>query len=64
MDSIFTDVYASDLDATREGFGYVETSTDYMLSPYFFADDKLRASFSVDLPKAFIPDESWVFQYM
>lgn len=35
-----------------------------MLSPYFYADDRLRAKFTVDLPETFLAKDNIVYQYV
>jgi hypothetical protein len=35
-----------------------------MLSPYFYADDRLRASFTMDLPESFLAKDTIVYQYV
>jgi hypothetical protein len=64
MDERANEFFAEDLDATKDGFGELRMNTQYMLSPYFFADDKLRASFELDIPESFIPANHYVFQYV
>ena len=64
MDSRRAEFFAADLDASKDGFGELRMETKYMLSPYFFADDRLRAQFELDIPESFIPDGSYVTQYV
>jgi hypothetical protein len=65
MDSQVKQMYANDLDSTQEeGFGEMRMETDFMLTPYYYADDKLRASFELDLPDHFMKDGAYVFQYV
>ena len=64
MDIVEMDVWAEDIDSSKTGLGIVTTQTDYLLSPYFFADDVLRATFMLDLPESMLPNDYWVYQYV
>jgi hypothetical protein len=64
MDVRALEIFASDLDSTQTGFGEMRMETDFLLSPYFFADDKMRASFELDLPVKFLASGYHVFQYV
>jgi hypothetical protein len=64
MDVRSLEIFTNDLDSSQDGFGETTMQTDFLLSPYFFADDKLRASFSIDLPSYFLVDKYYVFQYV
>ena len=64
MDARSNEIIADQLDSSKEGFGEQRLQTDFMLSPFFYADDRLRASFELDLPRDFLPDGAYVYQYV
>lgn len=64
MDSNESEIFAEDIDSSAEGFGSFKTKVDYMLSPYFYADDKLRTEMTLDIPSKLLPDGAIVFQYV